>query len=411
MACILRLPNKDSVGVISFTTQERAQILLDQDLYSELEELKTRWIFGLHHNWHDYNFKYNPLFDFSFAGEGDLKETSGTEFKQVFLDACNFVPSFFHPSNSDKFWDILYVARAVYFKRIPEFFSIIRTLFDQGHRLRVLFICPVPPYSRSQKQTAFYNIREEYDKLFNEDEKSLFTLMTINYRYPFPFDLQTLAFFYQSSKVFVHTADDERRCRVAAYAWATGMPVVCMEQVASLMPKKYRAPPVVYEPKTYKDFPEKILNALRLVERNIPNQAVQESMKEFHEGDLLLRLDTELENLAKSNGRVYIKGKLFGVNLGLRLARHHDGIEGPNSFSSNLKTFVKWLKLGDSRVYDDFYIQDLETCLNDDVMKHFVATSMQITIKSNVLMKFARLKGILYPIKKFFLTQIKGLKR
>jgi glycosyltransferase involved in cell wall biosynthesis len=258
MACILRLPTKESVGVLSITTQERNQINLDPDLRTEILNLKSRWIIGLHHNWHDYNFKYDNLFDFSFAGENDLKEINGLNFSQIKFDACNFVPQTFSGLQSEKFWDILYVARAVYFKRIPEFFSIIRKLFDKGHRLRVLFICPVPPYSRGQRKTVFYNIRKEYDRIFSEEEKSLFTLMTINYRYPFPFDLDTLAFFYKSSKIFVHTADDERRCRVAAYAWAMGMPVVCMDDVASLIPNHLRLEPVVYIPKTYDEFPNEI---------------------------------------------------------------------------------------------------------------------------------------------------------
>jgi glycosyltransferase involved in cell wall biosynthesis len=400
MACILRLPAIDSVGVISFTTQERTQIQLDRDLSAKLTGLKSNWILGLHHNWHDYNFKYDPLFDFSFAGEGDLNEINGAEFCQIQMDACNFVPEIFRPAENEKFWDILYVARAVYFKRIPEFFLTIRELFDRGNRLRVLFICPVPPYSRSQKKTAFYDIRKEYDRMFNEAEKKLFTLLTINYRYPFPFDLDSLAFFYRSSRVFVHTADDERRCRVAAYAWATGMPVVCMDQVASLIPRHLRESPVVYKPETYDQFPEKILEALRPNGSNTANSTVQAAMCEFNEVKLLERLDIELEALAHSKGLDYVAGKLFGKNLGLRLGRHHDGVEGTNSFSSNLRTLVDWISHGDfSNCYKERNC-DLELYVNDDVMKHFKATPMSISFKTYILAKIAKIKGVLFPLKK-----------
>jgi glycosyltransferase involved in cell wall biosynthesis len=400
MACILRLPSAESVGVLSITTQERNQIHLEPALRAELLNLKSHWMIGLHHNWHDFNFKYDSLFDFSFAGEGDLREINDVQFDQIKFDACNFVPSVFFPSVDEKFWDLLYVARAVYFKRIPEFFTIIRKLFDSGHRLRVLFICPVPPYSRGQKSTAFYNIREEYDRLFNEDEKSLFTLMTTNYRYPFPFDLDTLAYFYRASKVFVHTADDERRCRVAAYAWATGMPVVCMEQVASLMPKDYRVAPMVYVPKTYEDFPVKIMAALDSVAKAEVSPMAGSAIREFRESDLLKRLDAELEVIAQNKERYYVKGQLFGKNLGLRLGRHHDGVDGPNSFPSNLMTLVKWISLADLKPLEYVQEKDLEVFINAQVMNYYTPTPKFVTLKAVVLIKFARLKSILYPIKK-----------
>ena len=41
-----------------------------------IEAIKDRYLIGLHHNWHDWEFRYDPLFDFSMAGEGDLREVA-----------------------------------------------------------------------------------------------------------------------------------------------------------------------------------------------------------------------------------------------------------------------------------------------------------------------------------------------
>ena len=126
MATILKAPSlKDgSKGIVVFTTQDRDNFIVgDNKLENRIQNLKNDWIIGLHHNWHDHKFKYNPIFDFSFAGEGYLIETNNTPFNKIHLDACNFTPDFFRFSNNEKNWDILYVARAVFFKKIPEFFK------------------------------------------------------------------------------------------------------------------------------------------------------------------------------------------------------------------------------------------------------------------------------------------------
>jgi hypothetical protein len=160
MACILKVPSERSCGALVISTQERDhQINGDPKLRTDLESLKDRWLIGLHHNWHDLKFRYDPLYDFSMAGEGDLVEVTGKNVPLLTMDACNFVPDIFRIGATEKFWDVLYVARAVNFKRIPEFLQCIRDLYDGGHKYRVLFICPLPPYDPKEEKTVFYKIR------------------------------------------------------------------------------------------------------------------------------------------------------------------------------------------------------------------------------------------------------------
>ena len=346
MATILKAPSlKDgSKGVVVFTTQDRDNYIVgNKKLETRIQNLKNDWLIGLHHNWHDYKFNYNPIFDFSFAGEGDLIETRNTTFNQIHLDACNFTPGFFKFSNDDKNWDILYVARAVFFKKIPEFFKIIRALYDNKKYYRVLLICPIPDECKNKQRSpgVFCDIRKEYDKMFSDKERSFFTLLTTDFNNPFPFDLKTLSFFYRSSKIFVHSADNERRCRVVGYAHASGMPVVCLENPASLIPKSIQTPPIVYIAKNYNDFPELIDKAVKYVDS-----------EHYISNNMFLGINQCSELYTKDKLKASID-KYLGVNsrleeynlndLDIRLGRHHGLGNNRNSCGWTIESLVNYL--------------------------------------------------------------------
>lgn len=343
MACILKLPSDGSKGVVTFTTQERDQFILgNKSLQEKITSLKKDWVIGLHHNWHDYKFCYNPLFDFSMAGEEDLKEQDGVPFPLVPLDACDFVPEYFKPVSGEKFWDILYVARAVRFKKIPEFFECVRRLYDQGKRYRILFICSVPPYKWSQRKTVFYDIRKVYNSMFSEEEQDYFTLLTIDYRYPFPFDLSTLAHFYRSSKIFVHFADNERRCRVASYAWESGMPVVGMSCVGSLLPSELRVEPYFYTVENYKEFDRLMPKAIE----NFNRARTEGGASRFFElHSMQKRLIDELKKIFQKKGLSYGQGAEFLDGLDIRLGRHVlSGQQHKNSINMPFTDFIDLLQ-------------------------------------------------------------------
>src|ERR1041384_6685734 len=305
MACLLRAPVAGP-GVVSLTTQERDRVVRkDPKIAALLRDLRQKWLIGLHHNWHDHAFRYDPLYDFSMAGEGDLTEETGLPVPLVPLDACNFAPGCFAPApKAEKFWDLLYVARAVFFKRIPEFLACIRTLYDDGERLRVLFLCPVPPEVQTGKDDTVLDVRALYESMFSLEEQERFTLIATDLRYPFPFDMQTLAFFYRSSRVFAHFASDERRCRVASYAWASGMPVVAMAPVASLLPASLRKPPYFFEATSFSDFPDLIIRA-REASAGTVDTAAQDC---FRISQSIAKLDTALAGLGATRSLPYAVG-------------------------------------------------------------------------------------------------------
>jgi len=381
MACILKIPTTETKGVVTFTTQDRDKFILDdEELQSKILLLKEKWVFGLHHNWHDFKFDYNPIFDFSMAGETDLIEKNGKEVPLVPLDACNFSPSYFTYSKNEKFWDILYVGRAVYFKKIPEFFKIIRNLYDKGLMYRVLLVSPIPSDcdNGSSSSTSFCSIRDEYDKMFNAKERNLFTLLTTNYKDAFPFDIPTLSQFYKLSKVFVHSADNERRCRVAGYAWACGMPVVSMDCVASLLPKVKQKKPFVYIAKDYNDFIPLIEEAVTFVNsgqynKNIMLDAIEETSEQY----TINQLKKELANYCNgiSDDSTYIFD-----NLDIRLGRHHGQGENTNSIGWSIDTLLNYLGQRD--------IQEIEKdTLNKDLERYITILNVYGEFKEESLYK------------------------
>lgn len=244
LACLLKLPKGRAKGVVTFTTPERYQVIdRDPAVREVVAALKPHFVLGLHHNWHDHAFHYDPLFDFSMAGEGDLREANGADFPLLPMDACNFAPACFKPGIVDKFWDLLVVSRAVGFKGLGSSFEAIRALYDRGRNCRVLMICPVSPTADDVHEHSARSLRAAFEQLFTAEERKRVTLLTIDFDYPFPLDLPTLAHFYRSSRVFAHFAPDERRVRVAGYAWASGLAVVANAATGSLLPPQLQSPP------------------------------------------------------------------------------------------------------------------------------------------------------------------------
>ena len=78
MACLLKLPQGLSKGIVTFTTQEWRYIKSSSILLQYMERLRDTYVTGLHFNWHDYQFSPPSQFDFFMAGEEDLRPVNDT---------------------------------------------------------------------------------------------------------------------------------------------------------------------------------------------------------------------------------------------------------------------------------------------------------------------------------------------
>lgn len=340
MACLLKLPLGQSKGVVTFTTPEQRVMNSKPHLRGMLNELRKQYVTGLHFNWHDYQFKPDPLFDFFMAGEKDLRPVNNTPYRLFPLDACNFTPSIYTPNGTAKFWDLLIVGNPVFFKRPEVVLKTIRKLFDKtGRRYRILYICPIPEYKLTNLDTAFYDIREYYEALFTREERNWFTLLTTTFNSPFPFDRHTLSVFFQNSRVFLHCTTDERRCRIAAYAWCAGLPVVAYPSVASILPESLQCEPGFFRVDNDDDYVTQIVAALDAAD-HFDSKPYRMELSETY---MTANLDNKLEALFGELELPY-QGKLLDRNLDIRLGWHH-GIGGKiNGVGQPLDEFMPMLQ-------------------------------------------------------------------
>jgi hypothetical protein len=186
------------------------------------------------------------------------------------------------------------------------------------------------------------NLEDVYVERFSFEQRRLFTLLTLRHDYPFPLDLSTLAHLYRSSRSFAHFAPDERRCRVAGYAWAAGLPVVAMGPVGSLLPADLRRPPFFYEAMDYEAFTERILAALADRDRAADGNA-DAVRRHFTTADTTAELRRQLAALAPTAGLDADSGWSL-ANLDIRLGRHHGIAAGPNGVRMTLADLVELMR-------------------------------------------------------------------
>jgi len=370
MACILKIPSKKQKGIVTFTSQELLRFInKDKSIQEQISKIKDRWVVGIHHNWHNFKFRHNPLFDFDMAGDTDLIEVNNRSFLHIPIECTHFSPEFFHFSQNDKMWDILYVGRAINFKKIPEFLNIIRKLYDNGKMYRVLFISPISKDCRKNPDLHgnFCKIQDMYLKMFNAKERKLFNLITIDYDYPFPFDIETLSHFYKSSRIFVFTSDDERRPRTVSYAMASGMPTVLMESVASLLPKSKQQKPLVYLANSFEEYPTLIEEAISYATTDeYSKESMIDGINEFDTTYNLNRLNDIF--LKEFDIDLFEEDNKYNAlyELDIRLARHYGFGENSNSIGWSLQSFLNYLKNRNFEdMQDDLTHDDLERYISD----------------------------------------------
>jgi hypothetical protein len=355
VACFLKIPSNNYKGVLVFTTPELIWINLDKKNQNKLKLLKNKWIIGIHHNWHNFKFKKNNLFDFEMAGEGDLIETNGKPIDLIPMDCCNFPPNLFNYDNKEKYWDILCIIRPVFFKRILFFFDLMRKLYDSGKKYRVLCITPFsnnffPKFNIYEYDYKY--ILNIYNKKFSSDEKKLFNFITPTYNKAFPFDLKTLSFFYRKSKIFLHTSNIERRPRINSYAHKAGIPVVCSKESSFIVSNHLRKEPFLYVCKNDNEYIPKIIKAINYVDSPLYNKKkMLPIINQFNFKLNIKKLVFFIEKIQKQKFTSKEVKKFNFKNLDIRLGYSFTKIRGNNILNvidflskNKVKKIIKYVK-------------------------------------------------------------------
>lgn len=345
MSCILKRPNESDKGIVTFTTQEKLHIIdKSREIQNQISALKERFFVGLHFNWHDYNYTHNPLYDFCMAGKGDLGRSDAP---LIDMDACNFIPECYTHSglqdyeevNANKHWDLLYVARGVSFKRLPIFFREVKRAL-QKEKFRTLLVCCLGDESVLESEVlGMYN-------QFSDEEKQYFDMVSPSHNYPFTYSSETLGYFYKSSRIFVHTASSERRCRATANSWAARIPVIARPDPASILPAHLHERPLLYAVGADDNYCEKILEALKDNRDGRPFNTVEDEEK-MDEGERCFNV--------KYTSLIFMKKmeEMFGIvpnpllynfnNADIRLGFHISISVGSNKIDIPFSNFLDYL--------------------------------------------------------------------
>ena len=326
MACVFKIPD-ESKGVISFTSNE-VRLLVKEKTLEHLVAEKHRWIYLIHHNWQPCS--HNLFFDASLCNPKDLIGGGAC----LDMDCCNFSPEVYRPGDGAKDIDVLYITRAVGFKRLQVFFNTCKELLRIKPDIKIMLVCSVPAEGASPA-----NPREEYLKQFSREERRNFVGLFFDYDYPFTLDKHYLAHFYKSSKVFIHTANEERHPRLCSYAWASGIPVVGHPNLVSFLPNKFNGEPYFYRVQNDKYYAEQTIKALNQLESAaMPYEEIKHHVSENYSLDTLVK---RIGDLPRAAGDEFDTKSFYHKNLDFRMGRHCEISLGDNSIDISIPKLME----------------------------------------------------------------------
>lgn len=232
MPCLLKPPVGRSKGILVFTHKERRFLHSSSAaLLDAIELVRRRYVVGMHWG-HFYDDMGDiPGVDFHLSGQGTVKFRPGTKAPRIPLCSRNFTKACFTVADGPKFWDIVNVSRPIRVKHLDQFLTVIRKIYDRGHSPRVLLVCPCAE-TMTEEDGWYTSLYDDVQKLFSAEERQRITLLMLNAQgYPFPLPSETIAHFYQASRVFTLFSDQEGESRVIAEALLCGLPVVVKREL------------------------------------------------------------------------------------------------------------------------------------------------------------------------------------
>ena len=345
MACIIKKPD-ETRGIISFTSPEHREVITGETKQFLIDN-RDKWIYLQHHNWQP--CESNDFYDSNLCNHHDLTNSGSC----LDMDCCNFSPSDYEYGNNERFFDVLYVARCVSFKRINVFFSVCKELLRQRPETKILFVCPIPDEDCDPKDP-----KSIYLNMFSREERKNFVCLFLDYDYPFTLSKEVLSHFYKSSKVFLHTSNNERHPRVCSYAWASGMSVVGYPNLSTFLPSEFNQEPYFYDVTSDNQYVHRIIQA---IEKPITKADYDKIKYYVGEKFSIQTLKGKLEHLFKMKKYQFTDSNIYWKNLDFRMGRHCEISLGDNSLKISIPELMKKVEQTDLPLDCD----DLELSLSN----------------------------------------------
>ena len=231
MVFILKKPLNDSKGIIVFRSSEHQFFQSDAQAMKEaVKALTSQYVLGTNWTWYHENVQDIAPLKFHIAGKTTISLVEGAKTFWIPYGDRNFLPNFFRPNPALKpHWDIICVANSIKAKKLDEFLKALRLVYDKRPQTRVLMICPEASDEEMRKKKKYWysNLPKDFEQLFSAEEQQRIDLIRLKrFNKLYPITPETMAYFYQSSRVFTLFTDREGNSRVISEALLTGLPVV-----------------------------------------------------------------------------------------------------------------------------------------------------------------------------------------
>lgn len=270
----------------------------------------ARWINGVDRK---------PYQDFCMGNESLVTFNLDEPFR-IELTARAFSPRYFHQDiDVKKHWDIINVSRNHKIKCLRSFLDAIRKLYDIGRTYRVLLVCPACP--SEDPSTHYVELVETYNELFSREEKLRFTLLRLSPELGFlGISPETIAYFYQSSKVASLFSLEEGEPRVITESLLCGLPQVCYSKLKGAG-RDYLNKNNSVQFNDYEESYKALDEAVQMVD-NGHQFDTKKLQDELSEAKTIPKLVKELERLYCSFGLAFTPEGIDYSDLNMRLPAH-----------------------------------------------------------------------------------------
>jgi hypothetical protein len=348
MASIIKKPSKTSKGVIAITNLD-LKSLKNLNL---LKEIKKKYILLYHPNYYDYNFKNNGIFDGFLAIKSIFNLKDDTPDKILNFNCHNFSPPSFYYEENKKNYDFISLTKLQDDKNIYSLFSVVKKVLKINKKIKGIVILSVPGKRPNTNDKLIRN----YKNYFSIEERDRFEMISLDYNYPYPLNIETISFFYRNSKVLLNTHLKEKHGRAQSYALACQMPIVGFKNLSYLVEKKFRKKPFYYISDNYneKNLIKLLLEAIKFY--NIKKNKKKNLLlaKQFMYEISFLKLKKMLMRKYNLDEKNWTKFK----DLDRRLASHHLGLlNTPGVYFQTIDEFllrlIKKKNINTDEILDD----------------------------------------------------------
>lgn len=288
-----------------------------------LKRINDQYFVGIHFGWAMERFPDLDYIDFCMSSPTGVTFDEAAKYQKIPLNSSNFTPAHFYtpePKKHLKMWDVLMVSRDARFKNLDKFLASVRQLYDSGRVCDVLLIVQSNKNFDTHPGKVYTELLDDYQRLFNADERDHFTILKLHPNIPFPgISSRQIARFCHLSKVFALFSEQEGGSKAISEALLSGLAIVAKSDLQGGGRDSLNARNSVL----FDDFDSAHTALAKALDQWKALNADHDALvNDLHEERSLARLEEEFEKLFQSRGLHYSEELLNTDRLGKRLPAH-----------------------------------------------------------------------------------------